>query len=218
MAYPALGLCETETKASYGQDVSDRLVCPRVNIMSPIALSLLAVGLSVDAFIASVGHGSASLHRPGFRIALRTGLIFGVIEMVTPLIGWGLGMATTHLIAAFDHWIAFGLLALVGGRMIYGALLHSKETPRRDVTGWVLVATAIGTSVDALAVGVSMAYLDVDIILVALAVGLATTVMATSGMLLGRKIGQRYGKFAEALGGVVLIGLGSAMVIAHLAG
>lgn len=186
--------------------------------MSPLALGLLAVGLSVDAFIASLGHGSASLHRPGFRIALRTGLIFGVIEMLTPLVGWGLGTITSPHIAAFDHWVAFGLLAIVGGRMIHGALFASSASPRRDLSGWALVATAIGTSVDSMAVGASMAYLDVDIIVIALAIGLATTVMATSGMLLGRSIGQRHGRIVEALGGVALIGLGGAMVIAHLAG
>ncbi|AGT08089.1 manganese efflux pump MntP [Paracoccus aminophilus] len=184
--------------------------------MSPIAIGLLAVSMSVDAFIASLGRGAAVGLRPHFGQALRTGAIFGAVEALTPLIGWGLGMAAASYVEAIDHWIAFVLLGAVGLRMVLHALGRAADEPPRSASLWALVATAIGTSIDAMVVGVSLAFLDVNIIVIALAIGLATMAMSTTGILAGRFLGQKLGRVIEVLGGVVLIGLGTAILIEHL--
>jgi putative Mn2+ efflux pump MntP len=184
--------------------------------MSPFAIGLLAVGMSIDALIASLGQGAGAA-RPGFLRALRTGLIFGGIETLTPLIGWLLGVVASQYVQTVDHWIAFGLLGGVGARMAFHALQRAPDEPAPvRGTGWALIATAVGTSIDAMAVGVSLAFLDVNIIVIALAIGLATTLMSTTGVLAGRLLGARFGRWAEALGGLALIGLGSAILFEHL--
>ncbi len=183
--------------------------------MSPMTTLAFAMGMSVDAFAAAIGKGAA-LERPRFAEALRTGLVFGAVEAVTPVIGWALGMAASAHVAAVDHWLAFVILGLVGGRMLWGATQAELpvERPRRHGTA-LLLATAIGTSLDAVAVGVTLAFLDVDITVAAAAIGLATAVMATIGMLVGRWLGGRFGRVAEALGGVALVLLGTKILLEH---
>ena len=182
--------------------------------MSPISIGVIAVSMSVDAFIASLGRG-AQHRRPGFGLALRTGLLFGVIEALTPLIGWAMGVVASQYVQQVDHWIAFGLLAAVGGRMLMQAL-RAQEESAPPPGGWALIATAVGTSIDAMAVGVSLACLEVNIVIIALAIGLATTVMSAAGILAGRLVGLRFGRWAEGLGGVALAGLGLMILVDHL--
>lgn len=185
--------------------------------MSPFSILILALGMSVDALIASVGRGAAA-GRPTVTTALRTGIVFGVVEAITPLIGWGLGVAASQFVQAVDHWIAFGLLAAVGGRMALHALRRDVEADAETPRGGfgTLIATAIGTSLDAMAVGVSLAFLEVNIVVIALAIGLATMVMSTGGVLAGRFIGARFGRYAEIAGGIALIGLGFSILVEHL--
>jgi len=185
--------------------------------MSPISITVLAIGMSVDALLASIGRG-AGLRRPRLSEAMRTGFAFGLVETITPLVGWLAGVAASRYVAAVDHWIAFGLLACVGGRMILHAFQRSPEKPGLERNGSlpVLLATALGTSIDAMAVGVSLAFLDVNIIVVSLSIGAATFVMSTGGILAGRLIGQRLGRWAEIIGGVALFGLGLSILLDHL--
>lgn len=175
--------------------------------------------MSTDAFAAAVGKG-ASLHKPKFLEALRTGAIFGIIEAITPLIGWALGLAAARYVKAFDHWIAFFLLGGLGLRMIYGSFAKGgleQEKPTRH-SFWVLAATGLGTSIDAMAVGVGLAFLSVNIVAVALAIGLTTFVAVTLGVMLGRVLGTIVGKRAELVGGVVLIAIGAMILVEHLSG
>jgi manganese efflux pump family protein len=185
--------------------------------MSPISITVLAIGMSIDALLASIGRG-ASLRRPRLREAMRTGFVFGLVETITPLVGWVAGVAASRYVAAVDHWIAFGLLAFVGGRMILHGFWRSPEKPALEHNGslLVLLATALGTSIDAMAVGVSLAFLDVNILVIALAIGAATFIMSTGGMLAGRLIGMRFGRWAEIIGGVALFGLGLSILVDHL--
>lgn len=184
--------------------------------MNPIAIAVLAIGMSVDALVASLGRGAA-LERPSFPIALRTGLVFGVVETLTPLLGWALGVAASRHVQAVDHWVAFVLLAGAGGHMARQALKRPAEAGHPAAAGWwPLVATAVGTSIDAMAVGVSLAFLRVDIMVIALAIGAATTVMSTAGVLGGRLLGHRFGRWAEFAGGLALIGLGLVILFQHL--
>jgi len=184
--------------------------------MSPITIALIAVSMSVDAFAASLAKGAA-LHKPEWREALRTGVIFGLVETATPLIGWGAGLAASSFVEAIDHWIAFGLLAIVGGKMIFESLKGdhaTRERPQRHTVG-VLVVTAIATSLDALAVGVSLAFLNVNILVAAGAIGFSTFVLTTIGVMIGRAVGTRLGSQAEFAGGICLIAVGCFILAEH---
>lgn len=188
--------------------------------MNLSATILLAFGMSMDAFAASIGKG-ATLHKPKFSEAVRTGLIFGAIETLTPLVGWGLGMLASQFILEWNHWIAFILLVFLGGRIIVegfrGDSDEACEAPHRHGF-WLLVTTAFATSLDAMAVGVGLAFLQVSIVTTALAIGCATFIMSTLGIMVGRFIGPLLGKRAEILGGIVLIGIGSEILWSHFAG
>ena len=185
-------------------------------LMNLSATLLLAFGMSMDAFAASIGKG-ATLHKPKFSEALRTGLIFGAIETLTPLIGWALGMLASQFVLEWNHWIAFILLTFLGGRMIIEGIRNDidEDEPVHRHGFWLLVTTAIATSLDAMAVGVGLAFLQVNIITTALAIGCATLIMSTLGMMVGRFIGPLLGKRAEILGGVVLIGIGAQIMFSH---
>jgi len=188
--------------------------------MHPISIFLVGLAMSSDAFAAAIGKGAA-MRRPRFADALRAGVIFGTIEGLTPVIGWGLGLAAAKYITAWDHWIAFAVLGLLGLHMIYIGLKAESnrgadDTVHRTDNFWRLAATGFATSIDAMAVGVGLAFLDVNIVIVALVIGLTTVVMVTLGIMLGRVLGTLAGKRAEIVGGLILIGIGAAILYEHL--
>ena len=188
--------------------------------MHPISIFLLGIAMSTDAFAAAVGKGAA-MHKPRFPDALRAGVIFGTIEGLTPVIGWLSGLAAAKYITAWDHWIAFTLLGLLGLHMIYAGLKPESEGAATDAAKrrhsfWSLAATGLATSIDAMAVGVGLAFLDVSIGVVALVIGLTTLVMVTLGIMLGRILGSLAGKRAEIMGGVMLIAIGATILYEHL--
>lgn len=180
---------------------------------------LLALGMSVDAFAAALARGAGSLHHT-WRQTVKTALIFGIVETITPLIGWLAGSMAQKFIAEYDHWLAFGLLLALGLKMIWGALhddddeAAAADKNRTDTTLLLTVITAIATSIDSMVVGVGLAFLDANIWLTALAIG--TTIMAAIGLRLGRLLGQKIGSRAEMAGGVVLIGIGTFILLEHL--
>lgn len=183
--------------------------------MSPFSVLLLSLSMSADAFAASIARGCAT--RPSFAHAIRGGLVFGMVEAITPLIGWTVGLATSSFVGAVDHWIAFVLLAVVGGKMILEAVRRDGSVASPAPTGrWTLIVTAVGTSIDAAAVGVSLALVGVNILLIALSIGLATFVMTTIGLTIGRAAGAHLGSTVEVLGGIVLIGIGTMILSEHL--
>jgi putative Mn2+ efflux pump MntP len=183
-----------------------------------IATSMtLALSLSMDAFAASMSKG-ATLHRPSVREAARIGAYFGFFEFVAPLFGWALGFAFAGFISAVDHWVAFILLLGVGGRMSWLAL---RNTPDQDIskparhTPLVLIAVALGTSVDATAVGITLETLNVDIPMTILLIGVVTFAIAFGGVLVGRVAGPVLGRWAEFFGGLGLIAIGTKVLIDH---
>ncbi|MBB3962886.1 putative Mn2+ efflux pump MntP [Rhizobium metallidurans] len=189
---------------------------PRGFKMSFVAIVVLAFSMSMDAFAVSVGRGAA-LGRTSVRDAVWTGVVFGVVEAITPMIGWVAGVAAASYVSAVDHWIAFGLLAAVGTNMVYSASKGGPEDETKPGMSFVvLVATAIGTSLDAMAVGVSLAFLQVNILVIAAAIGAATFLLSSGGMLVGRLIGERFGRIAEGVAGVALIALGSSILYEHI--
>lgn len=195
------------------------LVPTRKLFMNIISTVLLALAMSTDAFAAAIGKGAA-LQKPTLSEALRTGLIFGVIESITPLMGWVIGSVATKYVAAWDHWIAFTLLVVLGLHMIYEGfqspdLTEDKPSQHSFI---ILAITAFATSIDAMVVGVSLAFINVNIFTTAIAIGLATFIMVTLGVMLGRVLGVLVGKRAEILGGVILIAIGSFILYEHLNG
>ena len=189
--------------------------------MNLLTTILLALGMSVDAFAAALARGAGSLHYT-WQQTVKTALIFGIVETITPLIGWLAGSMTQKFLAEYDHWLAFGLLLVLGLKMIWGALHDNGEETaaadgnRTDTTLTLTIITAIATSIDSMVVGVGLAFLDANIWLTALAIGTSTTIMAAVGLRLGRLLGQKIGSRAEMAGGVVLIGIGTFILLEHL--
>jgi len=178
-------------------------------------LAVVAVGLAMDAFAVSLAAGLfLDPVRPAhvFRLAFA----FGFAQFIMPVIGWYTGNSIASLISTWDHWLAFGLLAAVGAHMVIEAFAHH-DRPRTDPTrGWPLFTLAVATSVDALAVGLSLALLNVTIWVPALVIGLVAAVLSTLGVLLGKRFSQLTGPWAEALAGCVLIGIGVKVLFDHL--
>lgn len=184
--------------------------------MSLFALILLAFGMSMDAFSAAIAKGTTAKHISLLR-ALRYGLVFGAAEAIAPVIGYVLGQAAREWIGAYDHWLAFGLLSVLGVRCLYQAWRGDDEEATQKGGVW-LVLTAVATSIDAAIVGVSLAFLQVNIYLAAAVIGITSTLMSTLGLYLGRRLGERFGALATAAGGVVLIGIGAMILYTHLTG
>lgn len=192
--------------------------------MSLFSQFILALGMSADAFAAAVAKG-AQCPKPTPRNIIQTACIFGVVEMITPLLGWSLGRVAEPLIAAYDHWVSFVLLGGLGVKMIYENLFAAPEAdfrqPETENTTQkyrfiALIITAFATSVDSMIVGVSLAFLDVDIWLTALLIGAVTAIMAAIGVKLGHILGQKAGRFAGVAGGILLMGMGIWILVEHL--
>lgn len=185
--------------------------------MNLAATAVLSLAMSTDAFAAAVGKGAA-LHKPHLREALRTGLIFGIIEGLTPIIGWALGQVAAPYVSAWDHWIAFVLLGLLGLRMIWAGLSEPEVEVSKPASHsfWVLAITGFATSIDAMVVGVGLAIMGADIVMTAAAIGLSTLIMVTIGVMLGRVLGVIAGRRAEVVGGILLIGIGCLILYEHI--
>lgn len=173
------------------------------------------MSMSTDAFAAAVGRGASN--RLSFLKAVRAGAVFGVIEGLTPIMGWALGIVAASYVQMVDHWIAFALLGAVGAKMIFDAAIRKDESEAPASSGaFGLIVTAVGTSMDAAAIGVGLAFIGANIWVIAASIGFTTFVFTTIGMLVGGMIGTRFGKWAEIVGGIVLIGIGTAILIEHL--
>ncbi len=177
-------------------------------------LLLIALGLSMDAFAVSVCKGlSVKELRP--RHALLAGLYFGGFQALMPVIGWLLGYRFESLITEIDHWIAFLLLALIGGNMIRESFSEDEEL-NDDFGLKTMLLLAVATSIDALAVGITFAFLSVKILPAAGAIGITTFLLSCLGILIGRAFGARWKSRAERLGGVILILIGLKILLEHL--
>ncbi len=183
--------------------------------MNTITILLLALGLSMDAFAVSIS-SSVTIDRIKFRHALKIGAFFGSFQALMPLIGWLAGLGFRVLIAGNDHWIAFALLALIGGKMIYES--SKKDCPQNKVNPLntlVLLGLAVATSIDALAAGISFALLKINILYTVSLIGLITFVVSMVGVFLGKKLCGFWGNKIEIAGGLILIGIGLKILIEH---
>lgn len=188
--------------------------------MGIVELFLIAAGLSMDAFAVSVCKG-LGMKRINFKVAVVLALFFGGFQALMPVIGWALGSQFLWLISPIDHWIAFILLAIIGGKMLWEAF-HDDEDDSDDSSDANVIdlgeylMLAIATSIDALAMGISFAALFVNIVAAASFIGVITFVLTLAGVAVGHFFGARYEKPATIVGGVVLILIGLKVLLEHL--
>jgi putative Mn2+ efflux pump MntP len=183
--------------------------------MSLITIFIIAVGLGIDAFSVAIGIGAAN-NKKSWGPVLRLATAFGLFQFVMPIIGWLAGLSVVEIIGSFDHWIAFGLLALVGGKMIREGFEKESAEEREDQTrGWPLLMLSVATSIDALAVGFSFSVLKNPILLPAVIIGIVCFLMTVTGMIFGKVLAKIFGKKVEIFGGLVLIAIGFKILIDH---
>lgn len=185
--------------------------------MSTYELFIIAVGLSMDALAVAICKG-LSMAKMSWRKGIIVGLWFGGFQALMPLIGYLLGAQFESKITAFDHWIAFILLGLIGGNMIREGVSGDEEKTDDSVSIKSMLPLAIATSIDALAVGVTFAFLRVNIIYAVSFIGVITFLLSTVGVKVGNVFGARYKSKAEIAGGVILILMGLKILIEHLMG
>lgn len=194
-----------------------------------IEVLLIAVSLSMDAFAVSVSAAACTKHLTRYHM-LRAAFAFGLFQFLMPLLGWFLGATFSNYIKSFDHWIAFGLLVFVGGKMLVEVYEEWKESPdacacptkeeekKRDLTSKrVVLLLAVATSIDALAVGISFSVIGKTALLPSVIIGLVTFIICTGGFFFGKKIGCILGRYAQLAGGIVLTAIGARILFLHLA-
>ncbi len=185
--------------------------------MSFLTLFLIAVGVSADAFAVAVGKGLQS-RRLRLDDALALALCFGLFQAGMPVVGWLLGARFADAVSSFDHWIAFGLLAAIGGKMIWESFTGDDDND--DDPGRIgireLLVLGVATSIDALAVGIGFAFLDVSILGAVVLIGLTTFALTLVGLVVGHRAGARWRGPAEIVGGLILIGIGLRILLDHL--
>ncbi|MFA7329896.1 MAG: manganese efflux pump MntP family protein [Candidatus Delongbacteria bacterium] len=185
--------------------------------MEWLEMILLGVALAMDALAVSLG--ASTLLPPGRRPAFRIAFHFGLFQALMPVLGWLAGLTLADLIRSVDHWAAFFLLLWIGGRMLRQAGAEEQESAagRPDPSrGWTLLALSVAVSLDALAVGLSLAFLRVSIWQPVLVIGLITGALSWLGVRLGRRLGHRWGPRMERIGGAILILIGLRILISHL--
>jgi putative Mn2+ efflux pump MntP len=180
------------------------------------SILFIAFALAIDAFAVALSAG-AYLVKADRRQSFRLSFHFGLFQFMMPVIGWAAGSTVAHLIESADHWIAFGLLAVIGGRMIVNSFRAEDERLQVDITrGWSLVSLSVATSIDALAVGLSLAMIEADIIFPSIVIGVVAAGMTLLGLRLGERFSSALGRHMEFAGGVVLILIGVRIVLEHL--
>lgn len=183
--------------------------------MSFFDLFLIALALSMDAFAVAICKG-LSVKKVGAKHILTVGIYFGGFQALMPLIGFLLGFKFERFIVSIDHWIAFVLLAVIGGGMIREALADGEDEANDSFSFKTMLPLALATSIDALAVGISFAFLGVDIVAAAVLIGVTTFVLSGAGVVVGNVFGAKYKSKAELAGGIVLILIGLKILLEHL--
>ncbi len=172
-----------------------------------IEVVLLGFALSMDAFAVSIGLGSKEVDSHAF-LALKAGLFFGIFQAMMPLVGYAGGYGLIGFVSAYAHYIAFGLLLLIGAKMIYEGVNESLEEEIAKITNKLMLTLAIATSIDAMAAGFSLTLLDFNPLLASLCIGVMTAVISSIGVYVGKLTGTWFEGKAEVFGGVVLVAIG----------
>lgn len=184
--------------------------------MDILNITVIALGLAMDAFAVSITSG-LTIKNLKIKYAFRIALFFGLFQAFMPLIGWLAGLSLKDFISGFDHWIAFGLLCFIGCRMIYESIkIESSEREINQLNVYFLLVLSVATSIDALAVGISFAFLMISIVTPIIVIGIVTFLLSFIGVFIGNRVGHFFeGKF-EIIGGLILIGIGIKILIEHL--
>ena len=184
-----------------------------------ISIILIAIGLAADCFAVALS-GGVSHKNPSRMQILRVAFMFGLFQAVMPVLGWLAGKTVVDYIADYDHWVAFILLAIVSGRMLWESLRPERgERKAVDITrGLLLLTLSVATSIDALAVGLSFAFIEVSIAVAAPTIGAVAFITTVVGFILGRKAGRLVGRRAEIIGAVILMAIALRILISHLLG
>jgi putative Mn2+ efflux pump MntP len=186
--------------------------------MGFLSVLLIALGLSADCFAVALSASIANKNHPPVQV-VRVSFSFGFFQALMPVLGWLVGRTIVDFVAGFDHWVAFALLGFVGGRMLWESFHHRENEKPVDISrGWLLLTLSIATSIDALAVGLAFAFEDVNIWLASATIGITCIIISAIGFLAGRKAGEIFGKRAEIVGGLILIGIGIQIVLEHMLG
>lgn len=183
--------------------------------MGILELILIAIGLGMDAFAVSICKG-ISMQKMNWKKAIIIGLYFGIFQALMPVIGFTLGKAFENLVTSIDHWIAFGLLLIIGIKMIIDAFKEDNVSVNDSVNWKVMIILAIATSIDALAVGITFAFLQVNLLLAVSIIGIITFILCVIGTKIGNNFGNKFENKAEILGGIVLIFIGVKILLEHL--
>ena len=183
--------------------------------MEYLIIILLALGLCFDTFAVSVSSGIAK-QEITFLDACKIAILLAIFQGGMPLIGWFLGEQVKLLIAEFDHWVVFGILLLLGLKMIYESFKKEEIKSFNPLNFWIMTSMAVATSIDALAVGISFSLINVSILITTFIIGSVTYLASMLGILLGKKTGSFYGKKMEIIGGIILIGIGVKILYQHL--
>jgi putative Mn2+ efflux pump MntP len=184
-----------------------------------LSILLIAIGLSADCFAVSLSSSIAHRNHSWIQI-LRVALAFGFFQGAMPVLGWFAGQTVVDFIAAFDHWLAFGLLTAISGKMLWEAFHKSPDEKEQadNTRGLILLTLAVATSIDALAVGLSFAFLQVNIACAAPVIGAVSFAVTILGFLLGKKAGKLAGKQSEVIGALILFAIGLRILLTHLFG
>ncbi len=183
--------------------------------MGILELILIAIGLGMDAFAVSICKG-ISMSKMNWKKAIIIGLYFGIFQALMPVIGFTLGKAFENLVTSIDHWIAFGILLIIGIKMIIDAFKEDNVSVNDSVNWKVMIILAIATSIDALAVGITFAFLQVNLLLAISIIGIITFILCVIGTKIGNNFGNKFENKAEILGGIVLIFIGVKILLEHL--
>lgn len=183
--------------------------------MKVLEIILIAIGLAMDAFAVSVCKG-LSMKKMSWKNAIIIGAYFGIFQAVMPVIGYFLGSTFESLVTQIDHWIAFILLSCIGGNMLKEAFSKDKEECDDSIDFKTMIVLAIATSIDALAIGITFAFLKVNLLFSVITIGLITFILSIIGVKIGNKFGDKYEKKAEVAGGIILILMGIKILLEHL--
>jgi len=183
-----------------------------------LTVFLIALGLAMDAFAVALSGGFAA-GKATLRQTLRLAFHFGLFQFLMPILGWAAGLTVQNFIQAFDHWVALALLSGIGGKMVYESFKTEKEEKKAsDITrGTPLILLSLATSIDALAVGLSLSLLRVRILYPSAVIGIVCFALTAFGFAFGSRLGRLIGRRMEFVGGLVLIGIGARILIEHLA-
>lgn len=185
--------------------------------MTLLEIILVGIGLSMDAFAVSICKG-LSMKKLKYKNALIVGAYFGIFQAIMPLLGYLLGTTFSNLVISIDHWIAFILLSTIGGKMLKEAYSNNEEDENDNLDFKTMLVLAIATSIDALAIGITFAFFEINIIKAISIIGFLTFTISAIGVIIGNKFGHKFQGKAEIVGGAILILIGCKILVEHLMG